>query len=94
MSERHKYMPFTMRDGSTACSRCYAASDHPVHDTVSGEWVDKPTEPGWWWCRRNCFREVVYIELFNLKEGTFKRMDGDTCHFSGYRWQGPINPKD
>lgn len=27
----HEYRPFTTRDGSIACSQCYAPSDHPCH---------------------------------------------------------------
>lgn len=30
--ERHRYQPFTTRDGSQACSRCHATPSDPVHD--------------------------------------------------------------
>lgn len=42
----HEFTPFTTRDGSVACSKCYAAKENPIHSTyterrfVAGEYFN------------------------------------------------------
>jgi hypothetical protein len=49
-----------------------------------GEWLDKPTEPGWWWWRVNEFRTTMKY-VTNIDDHRIS---------PGYRWQGQIKPKE